>query len=139
MSETIKVPILRLKLSDRTGQAIAEDWLTASAYGGEVLIGPTRYTLLPISVESMLQDFLQPPTDDLGTAGVLSMHYGGQMYRVKIDEKKGQTVPLGDSGVAVEIVDYYPDAKPMPDGRKFRGAERQAAQSGARIADPSSR
>ena len=111
--------VLQLRLSDHTGQTIAEDWLTASAYGGEVLIGPTRYTLLPISVESMLQDFLQPPTDDLGTAGVLSMHYGGQMYRVKIDEKKGQTVPLGDSGVAVEIVDYYPDAKPMPDGRKF--------------------
>jgi cytochrome c-type biogenesis protein CcsB len=111
--------VLRLQLSDRTGQTIAEDWLTASAYGGEVLIGPTRYALLPIAVESMLEDFLRPPTDELGTAGVLSMHYGGRMYRARIDEKKGQTVPLGDSGAAVEIVDYYADAKPMPDGRKF--------------------
>ena len=67
----------------------------------------------------MLQDFLQPPTDDLGTAGVLSMHFSGQMYRARIDEQKGQTIPLGDSGVSVEIVDYYADAKPMPDGRKF--------------------
>ncbi len=112
-------PALRLRLSDRTGQTIAEDWLTAAEYGGEVLIGPTRYVLLPITVESMLQDFLQPPTDTLGKAGVLSMHYGGQMYRASIDEKQGQSVPLGESGVSVEIVDYYPDARPMPDGRKF--------------------
>ncbi len=112
-------PALRLALSDRLGQTVAEDWLTASAYGGEVLVGPTRYALLPLPVESMLQDFLQPPTDDLGTAGVLSMHFNGQMYRARIDDQQGQTVPLGDSGASVEIVDYYPDAKPMPDGRKF--------------------
>ena len=80
---------LRLQLADRNGLTIAEDWLTASAYGGEVLIGPTRYVLLPIAVESMLQDFLYPPSDTLGQAGVLSMHYGGQMYRVSIDEKWG--------------------------------------------------
>ncbi|MHB8971082.1 MAG: cytochrome c biogenesis protein ResB [Pirellulaceae bacterium] len=114
-------PALRLALSDRTGQTITEDWLTASTYGGEVLIGPTRYVLMPIPVESMLQDFLQPPTDDLGTAGVLSMHFGGKMYRARIDDQKGQTVPLGDSGVSVEIVDYYADAKPTSNGRKFVG------------------
>jgi hypothetical protein len=112
-------PALRLALSDRLGQTVAEDWLTASTYGGEVLVGPTRYALLPLPVESMLQDFLQPPADDLGTAGVLSMHFNGQMCRARIDDQQGQTVPLGDSGASVEIVDYYPDAKPMPDGRKF--------------------
>ena len=112
-------PALRLALSDGTGQTIAEDWLTASTYGGEVLVGPTRYALLPIPVESMLQDFLQPPTDDLGTAGVLSMHFDGKMYRARIDDQKGKTVPLGDSGVSVEIVDYYADAKPTPNGRQF--------------------
>ncbi|MHB0959408.1 MAG: cytochrome c biogenesis protein ResB [Pirellulaceae bacterium] len=110
---------LRLVLSDRVGQTIAEDWLTASTYGGEVLLGPTKYTLLPLPLESMLQDFLQPPTEDLGTAGILSMHFHGEMHRVRIDVQKGQTVPLGESGASVEIVDYYPDAKPMPDGRTF--------------------
>ena len=47
------------------------------------------------------------------------MHFGGKMYPARIDDQKGQTVPLGDSGVSVEIVNYYADAKPTPNGRKF--------------------
>ena len=110
---------LRLELSNQSGQTVAEDWLTASVYGGEAVIGPTKFDLLPITVDSMLEDFVDPPTDELGAAGVLSMHYEGKMYRFRIDDKRGQKVSLGDSGVEVEIVDYYPDGRPTPDGRSF--------------------
>ena len=64
----------------------------------------------------MLDDFLQPPSDNLGQAGVLSMHYGGQMYRVSVDENNGKRVPVGESGIEVEIVEYLPNAKPTPTG-----------------------
>jgi hypothetical protein len=109
-------PAIELRLTGPGGGAVAQNWLAGSVFGGEAVIGPTKYDLLPIPVESMLDDFLQPPTDDLGQAGVLSIHYDGQMHRVSVDENKGKRVPVGDSGFEVEIVEYLPNARPTPTG-----------------------
>ncbi len=109
-------PALKLLLSGPTGKAVTEDWLTANMFGGEAVIGPTRYELLPLPMESMLDDLQPPPTEELGRAGILSLHCQGQMHRVKIDDHAGQKVPVGDSGLTVEIVEYLPNARPTPDG-----------------------
>ncbi len=109
-------PALRLRLSGASGGTVAEDWLAGTVFGGQAVIGPTMYELLPITEQSMLQDFLQPPTEGLGQAGVLSMHCGGQMVRVPIDENVGEKVPVGDDGIEVEIVEYLPDARPTMSG-----------------------
>lgn len=109
---------LRVMVADPAVARPLEEWLTASAYGGELHVGTARLVFWPLYLETMVADFLDPPTD-LGTAGVLSVHYQGRLYRFRVDDVRGQTVPLGDSGASVEFVDYYPDAKPQPDGRKF--------------------
>jgi hypothetical protein len=109
---------VRLAVVDLTNRQPAENWLTASTYGGELYVGAARFVLWPLSLESMVADFLDPPTD-LGTAGVLSVHYQGRMHRFRIDDVLGQNVPLADSGASVEFLEYFPDAKPQPDGRKF--------------------
>ncbi len=117
-------PALRLRLDGPQGDPVAEDWLAATLYGGEAVIGPTGYQLWPLQVPSMLEDFLRPPTEGLGKAGVLSMHYQGEMHRVSVDGRIGQSVPLGDTGIQVEIAAYHPDAKPKPDGGFFTRSER---------------
>ena len=85
---------LRLAFSDRTNPETTEEWLTASAYGGETHIGPIRFVLWPLSLETMLEDFLHPPAD-LGTAGVLSVHYRGKIHRFRIDDVRGTDCTTG--------------------------------------------
>ena len=114
-------PAIQLQLCGPTGQPLAEEWLTGNLFGGDVILSSTRYELLPIAVESMLQDFLQPPTEDLGKAGILSVHCDGKMQRLRVDEQLGKRVPVGDSGTEVEIVEYLPNAKPTSAG-SFRTA-----------------
>jgi hypothetical protein len=110
---------LRLALSDRNGQILDTQWLAASAYGGETLMGPAQYSFLPLPCATMLEDVLDPPAVQPGTAGVLSIHYAGEMCRVPVAGQTGRTILLPSSGVAVDIVSYYPDAMPAPDGRSF--------------------
>ncbi|MFO7901509.1 MAG: cytochrome c biogenesis protein ResB [Pirellulaceae bacterium] len=110
-------PALKLQLLGPDGHRVAEDWLNANLFGGEGVIGPTKYTLFPVSAETMQQDFLQPPTDDLGERGVLSIHYNGQMRRIRVDDQLGQKVSLGESGMEVEIVEYLANATPTLDGQ----------------------
>lgn len=109
-------PALQIRLLASGGDVVGEDWLSASIYGGEVVIGPTMHVLLPIPTETMAEDFLHPPSESLGEAGVLSVHYDGQSYRVPVDTQLGREFPLGSTGIRVEIVSYLPDARPARDG-----------------------
>jgi len=108
-------PALQLRLSGPSGNAIAEDWLSANVFGGEAIVGTTRHELLPLPVASLAEDFLHPP-QDLGSSGVLSVHYQGRLQRIPVDGKRGVRITLADDGAAVEIVEYLPDAKPTPQG-----------------------
>ena len=108
-------PALQLQLSGPSGNAIAEEWLSANVFGGEAIVGPTRHELLPLSAASLAEDFLQPP-EDCGRSGVLSVHYQGRMRRIAVDGNRGVRIELAADGAAVEIVDYLPDAKPTPQG-----------------------
>lgn len=110
-------PAIKLALQGATGRLVAEDWLTASRYGGEAIVGPTRYELFPVPVETMLADFVDPPATSATPQGVLSIHYQGRLQRVVVAEQLGKQVPLGDSGTKVELCEYIPNARPAGNGR----------------------
>ena len=110
-------PAVQLQLAGPSGNLAAEEWLTGNRFGGEAVLGPTQFELLPVTAETMLQDFLAPPTDSLGTAGVLSIHHAGGLQRVPVEGQLKKKIPVGSSGLAVEIADYLPNARPTPDGR----------------------
>ena len=112
-------PALELRLCGPGGGWVDEDWLAASLFGGEAVIGPTMYQLWPLPVATMVEDFLHPPSEPGKTLGTLSMHHEGQMYRVPVDGNVGQRVSLGDTGVEVELVDCFLDAKPKQEGGFF--------------------
>lgn len=108
-------PALHLRLHGPTGNTVAEDWLAGNVFGGEAIIGPTKYELLPLPVATMREDFVKPPAE-LPGAGVLSMHYAGRQQRIPVDGNMGRRIVIGDDGAAVEIAQYLPDAKPTPRG-----------------------
>ena len=110
-------PALKLVLCGPRNYPLAEDWLAANAFGGEAVIGPSRFVLLPLPLASMLDDFLHPPADDFGEAGILSIHHEGRLQRVRVDDHLGRTIPLGESGIAVELVEYLPNARPTAHGK----------------------
>ncbi|RIK83491.1 MAG: hypothetical protein DCC68_03495 [Planctomycetota bacterium] len=116
-------PALQLALADAHGKVVAEEWLAGNIYGGEAVIGPTMYTMLPIVEKSMEQDFLDPPPIASVAAGVLSLHCDGEMQRIDVAEHVGKKVAVGKAGVQVEIVEYLPNARPNASGRfESRGA-----------------
>ncbi len=117
-------PALLLRLQNARDDEVATQWLAAAPSGGEAILGPTGYQLWPLPVTTMLEDFERPPVESLGTFGVLSMHYQGRMYRVPIDGAVGTQLPVGETGVAVEVVHYYPDARPSPQGGFYSRSER---------------
>lgn len=110
-------PAFRFALLGPDGKMLDEDWLASKAFGGPVPIGPVSLQLSPISTESMVADFLEPPTDGLGEGGILSMHYKNQMHRIPVQENVGRKVPVGDSDVLVEIAEYLANAVPDNGGR----------------------
>ena len=63
------------------------------------------------SVPSLLGDFLQPPKVQAGSRGILSAHYKDRVDTFPVDGNTGKTLKLGDSGLTVEILEYYPNAK----------------------------
>ena len=110
-------PALQLALLGPGGKPVEEKWLSASQFGGEEYFGQVRCSLLPATSETLLKDFIEPPEAKKDSDGVLSMHYDGKMVRVDVRESLGKKIPLGDSGISVEIVDYIPDAAPGTAGK----------------------
>ncbi len=142
---------LQLALAGPDGKILAENWLAANRFGAEQGVGPMRFTLLPISTGSMLEDFLDPPhfephveTDnqmlqkvlqrrpvlqsvarelpDLAksrpvAAGLLAIHYQNRRYPLPVADNLGKRVPVGESGIEVEIAKYLPNARPQGGGQ----------------------
>jgi hypothetical protein len=70
-------PALELRLCGPGGGWVDEDWLAASLFGGEAVIGPTMYRLWPLPVATMVEDFLHPPSAPETILGTLSIHHEG--------------------------------------------------------------
>jgi hypothetical protein len=109
-------PALQLAMTGNGNGPVGEEWLTSSAFGGEATVGPTRFELLPIPVETMLADFLKTP-ENLGASGSLSVHFDGRVETLRVEDCLGKKIAIGSSGAAVEIAEYLANARPTADGR----------------------
>jgi len=105
-------PAVRIKASDESGALVAEGWLADQQFGDAVAVGPIRLQLQQAVTDRMLEDFLQPSVEKLGEKGLLVMYLGDAVERVPLDKYAGRKIPLGSSGVAVEIANYLPNAVP---------------------------
>lgn len=103
-------PLVRFQLNGPDGERV-EHLLTDQDFGAELFVGSVALRLQRTGSEAMLTDFLNPPVHTLSEHGLLTMYYEDDVQRVAIGEHIGKSVPLGQSGVNVEIVHYLADAK----------------------------
>ena len=104
-------PAVRFRACGANGKSIAEGWLVDQQFGDAVAIGPIRLDLQQAASDRMLEDFLRPPAG-IGEKGLLLAYLGDEVECVSLDTYAGGVIPLGSSGVAVEIVQFLPNARP---------------------------
>jgi hypothetical protein len=109
-------PALKFAVAGPDGSPVGEEWLVAGPFGAEAQITPMSFWFQRLPADTMLDDFLNPPKD-MDAAGVLSVHYQGQVQRIPVTGNVGKKVPLGDSGASLEVTEYYPNAKPASDNK----------------------
>lgn len=114
-------PAVLLAISSGDGRA--ERWYTSSLLAGPVEPGQLRVWVQETSQASLVADFLSPPPLQPNTRGVLSVHYRGQMERIEVDAHLAKKVDL-QSGLAVELVAYYPDARIQGKGQFYSAGEK---------------
>jgi len=96
----------------------AEQWLTASRFGGSTAVGSAKVEFQKAEADTMVDDFLSPPAkEDLDPKGLLTVHYEGQVTRLPVGKNVGKKIRLDNSDVSVEIVQYLPNARLQADGR----------------------
>lgn len=105
-------PAVKFRVYGTDGVAVADSWLIDQQFGDAVSLGPLRLQLQRAAVDGMLDDFLQPAAQELGEKGSLVIVYDDIMQRVLVDENLGRKIQLGETGVAVEIASYLPNARP---------------------------
>jgi hypothetical protein len=108
---------VRFKVSDSTGRHVAESWLVDQQFGEPGIIGPLQLRLERAVNAAMVEDFQDPPTENLGDQGLLLAYYGDDVVRIPVDDNVGRSLPLGESGVRVEIVESLANARPDRLGR----------------------
>lgn len=104
-------PLVRVAVQGPPGSAPLEHVLADQDYGDEWNLGPMRVQLQKATTAAMLDHFLKPPADPLGTNGVLYAYHRGGVERIDVDKSLKKKVPLGDMGIAVELAEYIPNAK----------------------------
>jgi hypothetical protein len=109
-------PALQLTMTGNGNAPVGEEWLTSSVFGGEAVVGPTRFELLPIPVETMVAGFLKTP-ENPGASGSLSVHFQGRVETLHVEDCLGKKIAIGSSGAAVEIAEYLANARPTSGGR----------------------
>lgn len=110
-------------LASSSGDGRAERWYTSSLLAGPVEPGQLSVWVQEAPQASLVADFLSPPPLQPNTRGVLSVHYSGQMQRIEVDAHLGKKVDL-QSGLAVELVAYYPDARIQGKGQFYSAGEK---------------
>ncbi len=116
-SSDLSVPAILFAVLGADGKLVTERWLVGrKSIGAKKKAGPIGVALNEVPVRSMLDDLLNRPADKLGTKGMLSIHYQGQVKRVPVDENVGKTISVGGDGTKVEIARYLAQLEPGPDG-----------------------
>ncbi|MFH1265471.1 MAG: hypothetical protein ABIK89_07055, partial [Planctomycetota bacterium] len=109
-SSGASVPALRFALLGVKGTQVADQWLPARKFAGSAAVGPAKFIFHEVPTQSMLQDLLQPPSDELGDKGLLSVYYKDQVKRLSVDENVGKRVSIADDRTEVEIAKYLANA-----------------------------
>jgi hypothetical protein len=102
-------PAVKIRVEGPDSEPV-EHVLADDDYGDEAFAGPVRIQLRRATGDAMLRDFLAPPTDNLGKKGLLLAYFENHAERIPVEENLGKKVPLADTGAAVQIVQYMPDA-----------------------------
>src|SRR5208283_4317847 len=96
----------------------AEQWLTATRFGGSTAVGSAKVEFQQAEADTMVDDFINPPAkEELDPQGLLTIHYEGQVTRLPVSKNVGKKVPLERGDVSVEIAQYLPNARLQADGR----------------------
>jgi len=105
-------PVVKFRLVDNDGKQVAESRLVDQQFGDAVSLGPLRLQLERAATDRMLDDFVRPPVEKLGERGLVAMYYDDVVEHAALDTQLGQRIPLGETGVEVEIARFLPNAKP---------------------------
>ena len=116
-------PAIQVALSDAAGGGASERWCVPVLFGGPPPAGGPYLSFEQASAASLRESFLQTPSLKPGSRGVLAVHYQDHVYPVAVDGNIGKKLPVGESPLSVEIVEYY--ANSMSSKGKFssKGAE----------------
>ena len=118
-------PAIRFEVLDPGGKQVAQQWLVARNFtGAKTTVGPANFALYEVPIRSMLDDLLSPPTDKLGTKGLLCVYYKDQVRRIPVDENLSGKLPVGDDGTQVEIAKYVPNAMHGAGGKSGSAEEK---------------
>lgn len=101
---------IKLAVAALDGQPADGAWYAANPFGSPPVEGAPSIEFQQAPVPSMVDDFLDPPTEGLGEKGLLSAHCQGEVHRIPVDENVGKKVPLGDTGFSVTIIAYHANA-----------------------------
>ncbi len=102
---------IQVAVPDAQTGGSAERWCVPVLFDSPSVKGQPDVSVGKVSVASLRDEFLKPPALKPGSRGVLSAHYKDRVYPIPVDGNTGKRVPLGDSGLTVEIVEYYANAK----------------------------
>lgn len=102
--------------------------LADEGYGDELVVGPLVVRLEQALNQGFVDDFLAPtPRADResrwGKAGQLRIYFENERQCLNVQAQLNERVPIGDTGVAVQIVRYLPHARPDAHGRFHRGGD----------------
>ena len=108
--------------SDRMGQTL-ERWMAiAPAAYNELDIGPAHLEIKQAADEVQLEQLLSPPIDNGNPWGTLTLASNAKLISLDLQSAVGQTQTLAD-GVAVEVVQVYPDFRLGPNSQPESASE----------------
>ena len=110
-------PAIQIALGDSQDGAPAEHWCVPRPFGEPSIFGNVSVSIQQTSVPSFRDEFLRPPALKPESRGILSVHYKDRIYPISVDSSTGKKLPVGDSGMTVEIVEYYANAQSRKEGK----------------------
>jgi len=116
-------PAIQVAVSDGRGSGSKERWCVPVLFRSPAAAGETAVSIHRAFARSLLEDFLHPPAVQPSTRGLLSVHCGNRVYPIPVDGNLGKKVPVGESGLAVEIVEYYANSVVEKGQYRSRGDE----------------
>ena len=98
----------------------AEQWLTATRFGGSAAVGSAKVEFQQAEADTMVDDFISPPAkEDLDPQGLLTIHYEGRVTARARQQEHRQEDPARP---AATFPSRSPHTCPMPGSRPTAGS-----------------